>query len=276
VASYHTDLPRYLPDHGLRWLEPAIWPLIRRVHGAAHLNLAPSRFTRRELLDHGVEPVEIWRGGVDTELFSPRRRSTAMRARLSGGVPDGPLLLSVGRLSPEKRLERLADLLDALPEARLALVGDGPARPALERLFAGRRAHFTGFLRGEELAAAFASADVFLMPSTTETLGFVVLEAMASGCPVVAARAGGVPELLEDGESGCLYDADDPQDAIRAVRALLAEPARRRFVAEQARKRAEESSWPRETRRLLLEYRKALAIASQRGLAGRLKELLVG
>lgn len=276
VASYHTDLPRYLPDHGLGWLAPAIWPLIRRVHGAAHLNLAPSRFTRRELLAHGIEPVEVWRGGVDTERFHPRRRSLPMRLRLCGGVPDGPVLLYVGRLSPEKQLDQLAPILDAIPEARLALVGDGPARPQLERLFARRRVAFTGFLRGEELASAYASADVFVMPSTTETLGFVVLEAMASGCPVVAARAGGIPDLIDPGESGHLYEPDDPEDAIAAIRALLARPTLRRFIAGQARKRAEASSWLRETRRLVLEYRKALAIASQRGLAGRLRALVLG
>ena len=165
VASYHTDLPRYLPGYGLGFLEPVAWPLLARIHRAAHLNLTPSRFTRNELLDHGVEPVELWRGGVDTELFHPRRRSLEMRVRLSGGVPDGPLLLYVGRLSPEKGLDTLGEILDAVPEARLALVGDGPARAALERRYAGRRVHFTGFLRGEELAAAYASADVFLARS---------------------------------------------------------------------------------------------------------------
>jgi glycosyltransferase involved in cell wall biosynthesis len=276
VASYHTDLPRYLPGHGLAWLEPAIWPLIRRIHGAAHHNLTPSRFTRRELLDHGIEPVELWRGGVDTELFHPRRRSLAMRMRLCGGIPDGPVLLSVGRLSPEKQLDSLAPILDAIPEARLALVGDGPARPELERLFAGRKVCFLGFLQGEELAAAFASADVFVMPSTTETLGFVVLEAMASGCPVVAARAGGIPDLIDHGENGHLYSPEDPEDAISAIRALLGRPLLRRSIGQQARKHAESSSWLRETRRLLLEYRKTLAIASQRGLAGRLKHLVLG
>jgi glycosyltransferase involved in cell wall biosynthesis len=276
VASYHTDLPRYLPGYGLGFLEPVAWPLLSRIHRAAHLNLTPSRFTRKELQDHGVEPVELWRGGVDTELFHPRRRSLEMRVRLSGGVPDGPLLLYVGRLSPEKGLDTLGEILDAVPEARLALVGDGPARAALERRYAGRRVHFTGFLRGEELAAAYASADVFLMPSTTETLGFVVLEAMASGCPVVAARAGGVPELVDDGESGHLYAPGDTADAAAAVRALISRPSLRRFLAQQARKRAEASSWLRETRRLVLEYRKALAIASHRGLAGRLMELFIG
>ncbi|MGH0032944.1 MAG: glycosyltransferase [Myxococcota bacterium] len=211
VASYHTDLPRYLPAYGLDFLEPAIWPLIRRVHGLAHVNLAPSRFTRNELYDQGIEPVGLWRGGVDTERFHPEKRSLAMRARLAGGVgdmggiPDGPLLLYAGRLSPEKQLHTFGPILEAFPAARLALVGDGPAREELERTLPADRTTFTGFLRGDALAAAFASADVFVMPSTTETLGFVVLEAMASGVPVVAARAGGVPDLVTHGESGLLY-----------------------------------------------------------------------
>jgi glycosyltransferase involved in cell wall biosynthesis len=276
VASYHTDLPRYLPGYGLGWLQPAIWPLLSAVHGAAHLNLTPSRFTRQELLDHGVDPVEIWRGGVDTQQFHPRRRCLDMRVRLSGGVPDGPVLLYAGRLSPEKRLDTLADLVDALPGVHLALVGDGPARAQLERRFAGRRAHFLGFLRGDELASAFASADVFVMPSMTETLGFVVLEAMASGCPVVAARAGGIPDLIDHGENGHLYDPDDTGDAIEAVAMLLARPSLHRFIGQQARKRAESSSWQSETRRLVLEYRKAIVIASQRGLLGRIAGRVLG
>jgi glycosyltransferase involved in cell wall biosynthesis len=276
VASYHTDLPRYLPGYGLGWLEPAIWPLLGRVHRHAHVNLAPSRFTRRELIDHGVSPVGVWRGAVDTSRFHPQRASLAMRLRLSGAVPDGPLLLYAGRLSPEKRLETFAPILDAIPEARLALVGDGPARADLERLLPAERTTFTGFLRGDDLAAAFASADVFVMPSTTETLGFVVLEAMASGCAVVAAAAGGIPDLVDPGETGLLYDPKRPRDAIEAIASLLRQPGRRRFLAMQARKRAEESSWLAETRKLVDAYRQAIVLASHRGLAGRLYRAFVG
>ena len=111
----------------------AIWPLIRRVHNAAHLNLCPSHFTRRELRENGIEPVGIWRGGVDTQRFHQKHRSPTMRMRLSGGIPDGPVLLYAGRISPEKQLDSLERVLDAVPHAHLALVGDGPARPDLER-----------------------------------------------------------------------------------------------------------------------------------------------
>ncbi len=275
VASYHTDLPRYLPLHGLGFAERAAWPLIRAVHNRALLNLCPSRATQAELEGHGIHNVEIWRGGVDTELFHPRRRNLAMRARLTGGRPDRPILLYAGRLSPEKNLELLLPVLMGLPGAHLALVGDGPARPELERLFAPHPVTFTGFLAGEALASAFASADVFVMPSPTETLGFVVLEAMASGCPVVAARAGGIPDLVSHGVNGLLFDPSAPDEARSAVREVLSDRARARFLAEQGRKSAESATWARETRDLVWAYRRAIRRA-RRTLLGGLRHALVG
>jgi glycosyltransferase involved in cell wall biosynthesis len=270
VASYHTDLPRYLPLHGLGWAQGAVWPLIRTVHNVATQNLAPSRFTRNELLAHGVFNVGIWRGGVDTDLFHPERRSLAMRMRLSDDRPDAPLLLFAGRLSPEKNLESLAWVLDALPGVRLALVGDGPDRARLERVFAGMPVVFPGFLRGVELAESFASADAFVMPSRTETLGFVVLEAMSSGCPVVAARAGGIPDLVHHEEDGILYDPDRPEEAATALRELLAHRGRRAFLARNGRKRALECTWPAETRKLRRAYAKAIQLHRRRSLVARL------
>ena len=197
-----------------------------------------------------------------------------MRFRLTGGRLDRPVALYVGRLSPEKNLEVLGAISDQHPRLRLALVGDGPARAKLERRFAGRPVQFLGFLRGEELAAAFASADLFVMPSTTETLGFVVLEAMSSGLPVVAARAGGIPDLVEDGVNGLLYDPAEPASAAKAVAELLAHPGRRLDLAEQARRSAEQCSWQQETRQLVDEYRKAIVISCSRGLLGRLRHTL--
>jgi glycosyltransferase involved in cell wall biosynthesis len=255
-------------------VEPAIWPLIRGVHKLAALNLAPARFTRDELRSHGVEPVDLWRGGVDTELFTPAHRSFDMRARLADGRPEGPILLYAGRLSPEKNLGVLADVLDALPEARLAFVGDGPARGDLERQFATRNATFLGFLRGEELARAFASADCFVMPSKTETLGFVVLEAMASGLPVVAARAGGIPDLVAHDETGLLYDPEEPGACTDAVRAMLGSPGLRRNCARLGRKAAEASSWEAETRKLVRAYRKGIVLARSPGSLLRLGRVL--
>lgn len=274
VASYHTDYPAYLPRHGLDFARPAIWPLIRRVHNAAHVNLCPSRFTRDELEAHGIAPVGLWRGGVDTDLFRPEAATRAMRRRLMGGSnARSPLAVYVGRISPEKSLDLLFDIHDAIPGLHVALVGDGPDRARLEAKTAGRRIHFTGFLRGEELAAAYASADLFVMPSATETLGFVVLEAMSSGTPAVAADAGGIPDLVSHGVNGLLFDPARPEQAIDRVRTLVENPVQRAHLATQARKLAETGSWAEETRRLVREYKKAIVLSAQTDVLKKLRRI---
>src|SRR6266702_3972646 len=202
VVSYHTDLPAYLHYYKLAFLEAYIWPILRARHNRATLNLGTSTAIVEQSQGHGIQRVALWPGGADTERFRPGRGCSEMRARLSDGHPDSPLLLYVGRLSPEKDIERLKPILETLPEARLALVGDGPHHRAIAHHLAGMPVHMAGFLRGDELAAAYASSDVFVMPSRTETLGLVVLEAMSSGLPVVGARAGGIPEMIVDGVTG--------------------------------------------------------------------------
>jgi glycosyltransferase involved in cell wall biosynthesis len=264
VVSYHTDLPAYLHYYKLGFLEPHIWRILRVRHNRATLNLCTSHAMADQLNAHGIERVALWPGGVDTARFCPGRGSPAMRARLSDGHPDSPLLLYVGRLSPEKDLERLKPMLRAFPEARLALVGDGPHHKALQQHFAGMPVAMPGFLRGAELAEAFASADVFVMPSRSETLGLVVLEAMSSGLPVVAARAGGIPEMIEDQVSGCLFDQE--QEAIHAIRAFLQSPQRRQAFGAAAREQAVRQSWGHATSILLDHYR---AACRQQPIAGR-------
>jgi glycosyltransferase involved in cell wall biosynthesis len=269
VASFHTDLAKYLGGYRLAYLERALWGWLGSVHSLAHVNLCPSSETRRELAEHGIPYVGLWRGGVDSQRFHPGKRSFEVRHRLSGGRPDLPLLLSVGRLAPEKGIESLAWVMDELPEARLALVGDGPDRARLERVFAKLPVHFAGFLAGEDLAAAFASADVFVMPSTTETLGFVALEAMASGVPVVAADAGGLRDIVSHGENGFLYDPKARKGAVAPIRELLASRGLRLELARMGRKTAENASWEAETLRLVSAYDLAIERA-QRTLLGKL------
>jgi len=119
------------------------------------------------------------------------------------------LLIYVGRLSAEKQIERIKPVLESIPNACLALVGDGPHRNQLEKIFENTKTNFIGYLSGDELASAYASGDIFLFPSSTETLGLVLLEAMAAGCPVVGANKGGIPDIISDGINGCLYDPDE-------------------------------------------------------------------
>lgn len=255
VISYHTDLPAYLHYYKLGFLEPYIWRIMRVRHNRATLNLCTSAAMLEQLRQHGINRVALWPGGVDTARFHPSHRSEAMRARLTGGHPESFLLIYVGRLSAEKDVERLKPMLEALPGARLALVGDGPHRKAVEEHFAGLPVHTAGFLRGEALAAAYASSDVFVMPSRTETLGLVVLEAMSSGLPVIGARAGGVPEMIVDGETGTLFDSE--AQAIDALQSLMQCPERRRSMGEAARSHAAEHSWKSATEQLIEHYKSA-------------------
>jgi glycosyltransferase involved in cell wall biosynthesis len=257
VVSYHTDLPKYLQYYGLSFLEPWIWPLLRLRHNRATVNLCTSDIMVHQLKEHGIPRVALWPGGVDADRFEPSQRSEAMRVRLTEGHPESPLLLYVGRLSAEKDIELLRPVLQAFPEARLALIGDGPHHKALQQHFAGLPVHMAGFLHGDELASAFASSDIFVMPSRTETLGLVVLEAMSSGVPVVAARAGGIPEMIEDGVSGFLFD--DQAGAIAAIQQLLPSPEKRQKMGRAARLRAAEHSWKAATAILLDHYRTACA-----------------
>ena len=259
VASYHTHLPKYLEHYGMGMLEPLLWELLKAAHNQARLNLCTSTAMVEELAGKGIQHTALWQRGVDTELFRPELRSQAMRARLHGGQADtGNLLLYIGRLSAEKQIERIRPVLEAMPQARLALVGDGPHRQQLERHFEGTATTFVGYLAGEELAAAYASGDAFLFPSSTETLGLVLLEAMAAGCPVVGANRGGIPDIVSDGENGCLYDPDDPTSLIRAVERLLGDPAGRSELRQAARQEAERWGWAGATEQLRGYYRQVL------------------
>ncbi|MBD0336628.1 MAG: glycosyltransferase family 1 protein [Cyanobacteria bacterium Co-bin13] len=258
MASYHTHLPKYLEHYGLGMLEGVMWELIKAMHNQAQLNLVTSTAMKAELTEHGVERVEVWQRGVDTELFRPELASEEMRSHLSQGHPEAPLLLYIGRLSAEKEIDRIKPVLEAIPGARLALVGDGPFRADLEKHFAELPVHFVGYLAGEQLASAYASADAFIFPSRTETLGLVLLEAMAAGCPVVAANSGGIPDIVTNGVNGYLFDPTDEQGAIIATRKLLETKAEREQMRLNARAEAEKWGWAAATRQLQQFYKSIL------------------
>lgn len=257
VISYHTDLPAYLEYYHLGFLEPHVWRILRFRHKRAAVNLCTSVKMVDQLCSHGIADVALWPGGVDADLFNPSRRSEKMRAFLTDGHADSPLLLYVGRLSAEKGIETLKPILEAFPQARLALVGDGPHRKALEQHFAGMPVHMAGFLHGEELASAYASSDIFVMPSRTETLGLVVLEAMCSKLPVVAVRAGGIPEMIEDGVSGHLFES--PAEAVARIGELLDSREKRCAMGTAAMEHASRVSWKAATIELVEQYKLARA-----------------
>lgn len=243
LASYHTDVPGFAEHWRLGFLSDSIYRYARWIHNRVDLNVCPSEFTRQQLYEHNFKRIEIWRGGVDVELFFPEKKSTEMRNRLSDNQPERTLLLYIGRISPEKRIDRLLPVLRAFPEARLAIVGDGPSREDLERKFAGTDTVFTGYLKGEELASAYASGDIFTFTGDKETFGNVVVEAMASGLPVIAPNSGGVVDLVIDGHNGRLYDPNRPETLINASRELIENKELAREYGKNGRELAEQRTW---------------------------------
>jgi glycosyltransferase involved in cell wall biosynthesis len=258
VVSYHTRLPNYLRYYGLGAIEPVAWALMRLRHNKAQVNLCTSTVMVDELSSHGVERVHLWPKAVDTEEFHPRFASAAMRHRLSGGHPEDPLLLYVGRLSPEKGIEALRPVLAEIPNARLAIVGGGPHEERLRQQFQDSRTVFAGYLSDRPLAEAMASVDALVLPSQSETLGLVLLEAMAAGTVVVGARAGGIPDIVNHGDNGYLFDPSVPSDLVATVRQLLSDAAKAHEVGARAREFAELWNWAAATRRLRDFYGKAI------------------
>lgn len=244
LASFHLDLATMMQYFGLRWLAPLVWWYTRATFNAADYALAPSRRVQAAMRAHGVRQVGLWRRGVDAGRFHPRYRSAAMRRRLSGGHPGATILLYVGRLSSEKQIHLIRPALEAIPGTRLAIVGDGPARAELEARFAGTPTTFMGYLTGEALWSAFASADVFVFPSAMESFGLVLIEAMAAGLPVVSARVGGADDLVTPGDNGYLFEVGDVRGLIDGVRSILAGSDTRRAMGERARAFAETQAWP--------------------------------
>jgi glycosyltransferase involved in cell wall biosynthesis len=258
LISYHTNLPAYLHYYGMGFFEGPTWKLMRARHLRADLNLCTSTQMMDELRHHDIDRLALWERAVDAQRFHPSKCSPEMRKTLSAGEPEKPLLLYVGRLSAEKDVRTLREVLRAMPEVRLAIVGDGPMRHELERHFRGTPTYFAGYMRGDPLAAAYASADVFVMPSKTETLGLVLMEAMAAGCPVVACRAGGIPDAVTDGVTGFLFEPADRHGLVDTVKRALANSDERTRVRVEARADVERFSWEGSTDQLRQYYAQAI------------------
>ncbi|MFP4439054.1 MAG: glycosyltransferase family 4 protein [Chloroflexaceae bacterium] len=248
VASFHTNVPRYAryysgPLVGDTIVEPLFWWYLRTLHNQAHVNLCPSTVAQMELRHRGFNRVRWWKRGIDTRRFSPGPRDAAMRDRLTNGHPDDFLVINVGRHSPEKGLEQMRDPIARLPGVRLALIGGGPSHERLRDYYRGTPTVFPGYFHGDELIAAYRAADAFVFPSTTETFGLVALEAMACRIPVIAARAGGVTDVITDGVNGFFFDPDQPQQLGPLVEHLRDNPALCEEMAENGLQHAQSRSW---------------------------------
>ena len=255
VASYHTRYETYLRHYWyLAGLETQLKRYLRWFYGQMREVYVPSESVREALLADGLKDnFKPWPRGIDTARFSPDKRSTAWRQRYGIGA-DETVVLHVSRLVREKRLDTLTAALNRIGAPhRAVIVGDGPDRGFAEQQLPG--AVFTGFLGGEDLAAAYASCDLFVFPSDSESFGNVTLEAMASGLPCVCADATGSRSLVVPGQTGYLAPADDADGFARAMTALIDDAVLRRRLGEAARARALTFSWDETMARMLGYYR---------------------
>lgn len=265
VAVYQTDVPGFTEHYKLTFLLNMSWRWVRAMHNNSSLTLAPSTPTIEQLRDHGVQRVHHWGRGVDAQRFHPAKRSVELRGRwwdegqakrdTPAAAEPRKLVGFVGRLAAEKDVANLASLNDH-EDVQLVIVGDGPDREKLEKLMP--TAVFTGALYGEDLAVAFASLDVFVHPGRFETFCQAIQEAQASGLPVVAPRAGGPVDLVEDGVSGFLLDPERFAEQLPgAVGTIIADGALEQFAAA-ALTRVQGKTWPALCEQLMGYYRQAI------------------
>ncbi|MBZ6377837.1 glycosyl transferase family 1 [Pacificimonas flava] len=264
VASVHTRFETYFRYYKLGWLQSAGEAILRRLYNKCEEIYAPSESMADVLREQGMNrEVLIWSRGIDQQLYDPARRDMAWRRSL-GLADDDVVILFVGRLVLEKGLDVFAATLKELDRRgqsyKALFVGDGPAREWIEER--APQGIFTGFLGGEKLARAYASADVMFNPSSTETFGNVTLEAMASGLPVVAARATGSTSLVEEGLNGMLTAPDDVQQSADALQHYLNDAEARRRAGAAGAERAEAYDWDAINEGLLQRY---LAVAGGHG-----------
>ena len=248
VGIYHTDFVQYVryltQDDDMAEMT---WKYMLWFYDQVDIILAPTEYYRRYLMDHNFAPakLKVMARGVDTRQFQPKHRDPAYYDRF--GLSDSFKFLYVGRISREKNLDRLIGAFDRLRQhghdASLVLVGDGPYRKELQARLDGRPIAFTGLLEGENLAAAYASADCMVFPSCTDTFGNVVLEAQASGLPVIVTDRGGPAEIVHSHESGIVVDHADGQAMLDAMELLLLSPEVREDLRSRGLRNAAECGW---------------------------------
>jgi glycosyltransferase involved in cell wall biosynthesis len=254
VVSFHTHLMEMARFYHLGFVRGAAWALHRHYYRKADYRWATSKGVVAELEAHGFGPTGLWRRGVDASIFSDAFRDEAMRRRLTDNHPERTLLLFVGRLAAEKQIEQIRHVLDAVPNTHLAIIGDGPHRPKIEAAFEGANVTFAGYLKGVDLSAAYASSDIFVFPSAIETFGLVIAEAMAAALPVVTSRVGGVPELIESGVNGCVFEVNDIPRMVEYVRELANDPQKRASMGAAARAKVSGLTWPAIMDELIADY----------------------
>ena len=243
-SDFHTNFHSYSKHYGVGWLKRPIVAYLRKFHNKANCTLVPTKAMLADLEQHGYLNLRVVARGVDTRLFCPAKRSAALRQQW-GVKPQQPVAMYIGRLAPEKNLPVVLQAYSAMkstrPDVRLVLVGDGPQRAALQA--ANPDFIFAGMRSGEDLAAHYASGDIFLFASTTETFGNVTVEAMASGLGVIAYDYAAAAEHIKHGRNGLLADVDNTQGFINLAANLVDDPHRMAELGRRARETAARIDW---------------------------------
>jgi glycosyltransferase involved in cell wall biosynthesis len=269
VSDFRTNFHTYSAHYGVGWLKKPILAYLRKFHNRTLATMVPTEAMRAELSALGFQRVRVIARGVDTALFDPARRDARLRGSWGAG-PDDVVALYVGRLAAEKNLPALLAAYEKAGPAKLVLVGDGPMRRELQARYPD--VVFAGTRSGEDLAAHYASGDVFLFPSLTETWGNVTLEAMASGLAVVAFDYAAAAEVVRHGHTGLLAPYGDTETFISQSVALAADPARVRRMGSAARAEAAGRGWDcvvRELEAVLYAAADAGRAALKHGAPGR-------
>jgi len=251
VTEFHTNFHSYSRYYGVGWLKQPVEAYLRRFHNKGEVCLAPTRALADELQRKGVRRVDVVARGVDTALFNPARRSEALRAEWGVG-PETLVVAVVGRVAPEKNLDLAIRAFQAMraqrPDSRLLFVGDGPARNQLRDRFPDHL--HAGMRTGEDLAAHYASADLFLFPSLTETFGNVTTEALASGLPVIGFDYAAAAERIDAGVNGWLAPMGDEAAFIRLAQAAASNVPALAAMRAQARESVLDADWQAVSERL--------------------------
>jgi glycosyltransferase involved in cell wall biosynthesis len=260
VASYHTNFEQYLPYYKIKWIEQVMWKYMDWFHQNCSKIYVPSESTLGSLALREYPNLEVWGRGVDTKLFHPDADRESVLGTY-GIDPDTFVLLYVGRIAPEKSMDVLFDIMEGIPAhirslCHLMVVGDGPSLPELREKYGNDNSvSFHGFIEGKQLAELYAAADIFVFPSATETFGNVVLEAMASGTPVIGANAGGVKNSISHNETGILCEPGRVDQFVKAIVDLYENIELRYQLSIAGREYSLTQTWDSILHKLLDSYR---------------------
>lgn len=266
VSSYHTNFDVYLKYYRLEYMEEAVWNFFRWFHSQCSINFCPSHDTLAYLKNKGIENLRIWSRGIDTAKYTPQACARDMKSKLR--KEGKTVFLYVGRLAAEKDLDILMDSINNINrehsgKAEFVFVGDGPMASRLKEN-APVNTVFTGYLKGSDLASAYASADVFVFPSSTETFGNVILEAMASGLPVITVSSGGVKDNIIHGYNGFLCEPRDAVSFTHGIEKFLENKNLTAAMGKNAREYTLQKTWDKVFDQLISDYSTVAEAADER------------